>query len=138
MRRPTPAPSFPMTIPIGPVSFRSYIGVPSISAHTNHIPFSLSFSIVCPRFVTFATGVYASAPADAFATIAVSPTSRSLVMITPCAPARLAVRIIAPRLCGSSIPSSRKIKGSSPFSSAFLSISSTSAYAYAAATAITP
>ena len=49
-------------------------------------------------------------------------------MITPCAPARFAVRMIAPRLCGSSILSSRKINGGSPFSLAFSRISSTVEY----------
>ena len=45
--------------------------------------------------------------------------------MTPCAPARFAVRMIAPRLCGSSMPSNRKINGGSPASSAFARISST-------------
>ena len=78
------------------------------------------------------------APAEVFATVAVSPTARRFGMITPCAPARFAVRMIAPRLCGSSILSRIKMNGGSPFSSAFFKISSTSAYSYAAATAMTP
>ena len=42
------------------------------------------------------------------------------------------------RLCGSSMPSSMMIKGGSPFLSAFSSMSETSAYSYAAETAMTP
>ncbi len=61
-----------------------------------------------------------------------------LECITPCAPARFAVLIIAPRLCGSSILSRIRIKGSSPRSSASASISSTVEYSYAAAYATTP
>ena len=66
------------------------------------------------------------------------PDCPSFGMITPCAPARFAVLIIAPRLCGSSILSRIRIKGSSPRSSASASISSTVEYSYAAAYATTP
>ena len=64
------------------------------------------------------------APADAFATVAVSPTALRFGMTTPWAPAWLAVLIMDPRLCGSSILSRNIIKGGSPFSSAILNISS--------------
>ena len=39
------------------------------------------------------------APAEDLATVAVSPLALCLGIITPCAPARLAVLIMAPRLC---------------------------------------
>ena len=54
--------------------------------------------------------------AEVLATVAVRPTARFFGIMTPCAPARFAVRMIAPRLCGSSILSNKNIKGSSPFS----------------------
>ena len=53
----TPSPSLPTTSPTGPVRFRLYIGSPSMSAQTNHIPFCFSSSIVLTRLVTLATGV---------------------------------------------------------------------------------
>lgn len=53
----TPSPSFPITRPIGPLRSRSYILCPFMSAQTNQMPFSFSISMVCTRFVTFATGV---------------------------------------------------------------------------------
>ena len=53
----TPSPSLPITRPIGPVRFKSYMVVPPISAHTNHMPFSLSSFIVFEILVTLATGV---------------------------------------------------------------------------------
>ena len=53
----TPSPSLPMTRPMGPFKSRSYIGVPPISAQTNHIPLSFSSAMVLERLVTFATGV---------------------------------------------------------------------------------
>ena len=55
-------------------------------------------------------------------------TVTDLGIMTPWAPARLAVRMMAPRLWGSSMPSNSMRKGGSPFSSAAFSISSTSAY----------
>ena len=82
--------------------------------------------------------MYSIAPADVFPTTAVSPTLLLLGIITPCAPAHSAVRIIAPRLCGSVILSSIIIKGFSPFDSAELIISSTSAYSCSDTIAITP
>ena len=78
------------------------------------------------------------APADVFATVGVRPTALRFGMIIPCAPAWFAVLMIAPRLCGSSMPSRIIINAGSPFLSAFASISSTSAYSYAAETAMTP
>ena len=56
------------------------------------------------------------APAEVFATVPVSPTALLFGMITPCAPARFAVRMIAPKLCGSSILSNNMINGASPLS----------------------
>ena len=53
----TPSPSLPITRPIEPVRLRSYICVPSISAHTNHIPFSFNSLMVWLMLVTFTTGV---------------------------------------------------------------------------------
>ncbi len=68
------------------------------------------------------------APAEVFATAAVNPTALRLGMITPWAPAKLAVRMMAPRLCGSSMPSSKMINGGSPLSLARARISSTWTY----------
>ena len=65
------------------------------------------------------------APAEDLATVAVSPLALCLGIITPCAPARLAVLIMAPRLCGSSIPSRIIINGGSPLAFAASRISET-------------
>ncbi len=50
------------------------------------------------RFVAFATGIRASAPADDFQATAVTDALRRSGMITPCAPKAAAERTIAPRL----------------------------------------
>ena len=55
---------------------------------------------------------------EAFAAVEVSPTARLFGIITPCAPEHSAERMIAPRLCGSSTPSSKITNGASPRSSA--------------------
>ena len=54
--------------------------------------------MVCTRFVTFATGVYSTAPADDFSHTGVSDALLCFEIITPSAPAAFAVLIIAPRL----------------------------------------
>ena len=51
------------------------------------------------------------APAEALTATDVSPAALCFGMITPCAPARFAVLIIAPRVCGSSISSRINING---------------------------
>ena len=51
-----PQPSFPITSPIGPFRFTSYMASPSISAQTNQSPLPFSSSIVFARLVTLATG----------------------------------------------------------------------------------
>ena len=122
----TPSPSLPITRPIGPFRLVSKWSFSPISAQANQSPSFLSCSMVFTRFVTFATGIYSIAPAEVFPTVAFSPTERRFGIITPCAPAHSAVLRIAPRLCGSVMPSRRMIKGSSPFALAAARISSTS------------
>ncbi len=78
------------------------------------------------------------APAEAFTAVPVSPAALRFGIMTPCAPAKFAVRITAPRLCGSSTLSKSTINGGSPFSFAFCKISSTDAYSNAAMTAMAP
>ena len=114
-----------MTSAILPLRSISYILCPSISAAVTQKPLSLSSSMVDARFVTFATGVYSSAPADVFITTLLTPALSCLGIITPCAPTQFAVLIIAPRLCGSVILSQMITNGLSPFSSAFSRMSFT-------------
>ena len=87
-------------------------------------PYSFAFnkSMVCDKLDTLATGTYSMAPADAFATESVKPTALRFGMMTPWTPAPSADRRIAPKLCGSSIPSRRRRKGSSLFSGAIQQI----------------
>ena len=89
-------------------------------------------------FGTRTTGRYSTAPADALPTAAVSPTLRRFGITTPCAPAHSAVRMIAPRLCGSAISSQTIRNGGSPRLSASAKISSVSENACTAATAAMP
>ena len=81
-------------------------------------------SIAAVMLETRATGIYSSAPAEAFPTTAVSPTLLLFGMIIPCAPAHSAVRMIAPRLWGSDNSSQMTMSGGSPASCAFFKISS--------------
>src|ERR1035437_4126922 len=60
-------------------------------------------------FVTLATGRCSLAPAETFAPAPVTAADRRSGITTPSAPAASAVRRIAPRLCGSSTPSSTTI-----------------------------
>src|ERR1039458_7066704 len=81
--------------------------------------------------VTRTTGRCSSAPAAALATTSVTPAARRSGMMMAPAPAACAVRMTAPRLCGSSTPSS----------TTSISLSATlsrSAYLRAAPRAITP
>src|ERR1039457_6844671 len=81
--------------------------------------------------VTRATGRCSSAPAAALATTSVTPAARrSGTMMEP-APAACAVRIMAPRLCGSSTPSSTTTSSEE-------AAESRSAYCLAAPSATTP
>ena len=57
------------------------------------------------RFFLFTTGTVSAAPHAALATVALTPTARSLGTITACAPNASALRRHAPRLCGSVTPS---------------------------------
>ena len=70
-------------------------------------PLPSSSSIARAIFFTRATGRCATAPAEARAAASVSPAARRSGMTTPLAPAASAVRMIAPRFCGSSTPSSK-------------------------------
>ena len=87
-------------------------------------------------FVTLAIGRCSLAPAEDLATIDVTPAARRSGMTTPSAPAASAVRRTAPRLCGSSTPSSTTISECCP---RFASMtSSRSLYCFADVTATTP
>ena len=68
---------------------------------------------------------YSSAPALVLPTMPVSEAFRRSGMIMPWAPPASAERMMAPRLCGSSMPSHRRMKGASPRASAAAKISST-------------
>ena len=75
---------------------------------------------------TLAIFIYCTAPADTLLTVLLTDAALLLGIIIPCTPAVSAVLIIAPKLCGSSIPSKIKINGGSFFVLAFSKISSTS------------
>ena len=98
-----PSPSLPMTMAAGTLEIGAgrapYRRRPPCRRPRRRRSFSSR--IVLTRFATRATGIYSSAPAEALPTTAVRPTLRRLGMMTPCAPAHSAVRMIAPRLCGS-------------------------------------
>ena len=95
---------------------------------------------IADRLIVFHAGhvAFDGAPAEVFATMAVSPALRRLGMMTPCAPAHSAVRMMAPRLCGSLISSHTTSRGASPRSRAAERMSSTLAYSRTAARAMTP
>ena len=101
-----------------------------MSQAATQMPRTFSSSIVCAIFVTLTQGMYSMAPADALATISVSPQALRFGITMPCAPAHSALRMMAPRLCGSSRLSKIRINGSSPRASAKAKISSSSLYAY--------
>ena len=65
--------------------------------------------MVRAKLVTWATGMRAAAPADAFQAEAVIAAARRSVITTPFTPNAPALRIIAPRLRGSVTPSSATI-----------------------------
>ena len=67
-------------------------------------------------FVALAILVWLKAPALVLSTVADKPTASCFAIITPWQPAAFALRIIAPRLCGSVILSHITTKGGSPFS----------------------
>src|SRR5450755_198047 len=77
-------------------------------------------------------GMYSRAPAAALATTSVRPTARRSGITMPPAPAACAVRVMAPRLCGSSNPSS------TTNNCAAGATSSSCAYFWGAPTATTP
>src|ERR1700733_3074372 len=92
-------------------------------------------SMARTRFLTRATGRCASAPADALSTVSLNPAARLSGITTPCAPAASEVRTIAPRLWGSSMPSSST---SRPWPPLAASKSSSSTAGFAAPSAATP
>ena len=75
------------------------------------MPRSFISRIARDRFVTATTGTVSAAPHAALATVALTPTARSLGTITACAPNASALRRQAPRLCGSVTPSSTSSSG---------------------------
>ena len=88
-----------MTMAAGLVRSAWYMGMePSAAVPKIHTPLSLSSAMALLMLVTRATFIYSMAPAEALATVAVSPTLRRLGMMTPWAPAHSAERRIAPRL----------------------------------------
>ena len=111
---------------------------PSAAVPNTQTPLSFSSAMAVLILVTRATFMYSTAPAEALATEAVRPTLRRLGMMTPCAPAHSAVRMMAPRLCGSLISSHTTSRGASPRSRAAERMSSTLAYSRTAARAMTP
>ena len=136
VRRLTPLPSVPTTMPIGPPISAEHQGLPSMSAQKIHNPFCFNSSMVETMLATRTTGIYSTAPAEVLATVAVSPTPRRLGMMTPCAPAASAVRMMAPRLCGSSMLSQMMTKGG--WSPALAKMSSMVEKSWQAAMAATP
>ena len=84
-------------------------------------------------FTTRATRMSAVAPAAALTAAGVTDALRRLPMITPCAPAHSALRMMEPRLCGSSTPSSTMTNGASPRCAAQARMSSTPQYSMPAA-----
>ena len=115
-RRPTPSPSFPMTRPMGPVRLQP---VHHFAAHVGtDKPETFFFQLLNGgRQIGHLRhrGVIQGTCRGTWPPLPSGPTALRLGMMTPWAPARLAVRIMAPRLWGSSMLSSRKIKGGSPF-----------------------
>ena len=103
-----------------------------------HSPSFFSFSIASDIFVTLATFICSTAPADTLLTVLFTVAALLFGIIIPCTPAVSAVLIIEPKLCGSSIPSKISINGSSPFDLASSNMSSTSQYSYGGTIAITP
>src|SRR6266446_5782535 len=103
---------------------------------TIHSPLAFRSSRVRAMFVTFAMGRCSLAPADDFATVPVTPAARLSGITTPSAPEASAVRRIAPRLCGSSTPSSTMTSEYCPRFAAITS--SKSAYCFDEVTATTP
>ncbi len=97
---------------------------PSAAVPNTQMPRAFRSRIVATRFATRATGIYSSAPAS-LADDGRQADAAAAGMMTPCAPAHSAVRMIAPRLCGSDSSSQMTSRGASPFSCAAFSISST-------------
>ena len=135
---PSPKPSLPMTSARAPDRSALSMGVPSASAPYTQTPCFLSVFMVSTRFDTLAIFIHAAAPADVLKTVGLTVALRLFGIITPSAPAASAVRIIAPRLCGSCISSHIIIKGGLPLLSAFARISSTVQYETADNAAATP
>ena len=94
--------------------------------------------MVSTRFDTLAMFTQAAAPAEVLKTVGLTVALRLFGMITPSAPDASAVRIIAPRLCGSCISSHIIMNGGLPLLSALASISSTVQYVTAERQAATP
>ena len=77
------------------------------------------------RFGTSAMATRSVAPADALTAPGVTDAEPRDGITTPCAPSTSTLRAIAPRLCGSVIPSSRTSSAGCPARSATSSRSST-------------
>ena len=102
-----PRPSPPSTSATGRVrSTASQRSVPAASKPTTQMPRALSASSACTRLPMRATFTCSSAPADARPTVSESPALWRSGSSTPSAPAASTVRRMAPRLRGSSTPSS--------------------------------
>ena len=103
----SPDPSLPIMITSGKGRLHSSRSCPPFSAPAIQKPFSFKMSMVWLAFATLETGICSSAPADAFATVSFTPAALHLGIITPAAPKATQFLIMAPKLCGSSIPSSK-------------------------------
>ena len=80
----SPLPSLPTTIAVGNLKSTWLYGIsPVRSMPTTHIPLHFNANIVWEILDTRATGTYSTAPADALATVAVSPTALLERIITP-------------------------------------------------------
>src|SRR5262245_46234876 len=122
--RRTPLPSLPNTIASGTFMSKSVWRFPvPPSTPTTHNPRSFNSSISGTRLVTRATRTYSTAPAEVLATVSLRPAARCSGMKTPSTPAHSQVRRTAPRLCGSSTPSSSTTRGGSPIESRIVSAS---------------
>ena len=112
-RRDRPLPSEPTTTTSGSVaSSRSGNSTSaSMSRPTTKYPARRKSSSVRTRFVAWATGTRAAAPAEVFQAAAVMPTDRRSGSTTPCPPKAATERTIAPRLRGSVMPSSATTSG---------------------------
>ena len=116
----TPSPSAPTTSASGPRRSSAPIGwaVGAVATAQLHSPAAFSSSSARTRLGTRAIGISSVAPALLLVTVPVTSVARCSGMITPVAPNRYAERTIAPRLCGSWMPSSTTTSGDGAAASA--------------------